>query len=335
MWRFGVLVGALTMACGSGPSLAYEELDVALQQARCTRAVRCELFPDEATCMAYFRIVPDPSIAAAIDADVLKYDGGRAKSCVDAIAQQSCDLTTADGHALPAACTEMFDGTIAGGDNCSFDAECASGTCNLPEPCPEKGCCVGTCRPAQSRAAAGGDCAKDRDCADKLVCGTDMQCHAPAAETEACGSDRECSDGLACIGANQFMPGACRKLPHAGEACPYGRCADENLRCDADTTSCVAVGLPGAACPKETECGRGFQCNKDTHACETTPQLGMPCTNGCAGDAFCSVVEGASAGTCVAPFANGSPCDGYFQCETFYCEQGPIFDSCKDPYICI
>jgi hypothetical protein len=130
------------------------------------------------------------------------------------------------------------------------------------------------------------------------------------------------------------MPGTCRALPHAGEPCPYQRCADENLRCDdASTHTCVPVGLPGDPCLASSECASAMECDATTHLCREFPALGMPCDNVCGGDAFCAF-DTPTSGTCVAPLPNSSPCDGYNQCASFYCEQGPIFDSCKDPYTC-
>jgi hypothetical protein len=105
------------------------------------------------------------------------------------------------------------------------------------------------------------------------------------------------------------------------------------LRCDGSLHTCVAVGLTGDPCPTSTECAEGLACDATTHMCRENPLLGAPCDNVCGGDAYCAL-EGPNAGSCVAPHANGEPCDGYNQCASFYCEQGPIFDSCKDPYVC-
>jgi hypothetical protein len=274
-------------------------------------------------------------LAGALAAHKLDYDGERAKQCVDATAKQSCDLTAHDSHVAPTACAQMFAGKVAGGDSCSIDAECASGTCELPATCPEKGCCVGACRPAQAPGKAGDPCAKAHDCVDGLVCGSDKMCHVPAAVGMPCGSDRECGDGLGCIGASSLMPGACRALPHVGEPCPYLRCAEENLRCDdTKTHTCVTLGLTGDPCPASIECSSGLECELATHLCRELPTLGMPCDSTCGGDSFCSFDSSGVMGTCVAPLANMSPCDGYNQCASFYCEQGPIFDSCKAPYVC-
>src|SRR3954470_8642850 len=104
MWRFSALVGILAACGSSGPSVAYSDFDQALQTAKCQRLARCGQFPDEASCTTFFRLVPDTSLAAAIDAGNVHYDGERAKQCVDATAAQSCDLTAHDSRALPSTC---------------------------------------------------------------------------------------------------------------------------------------------------------------------------------------------------------------------------------------
>lgn len=333
MLRFGTLLGILATACSSsGPTLPYSDLDRALQQARCERDTRCGLFPDEESCLRFARIRPDDSLAAAVEAAVVGYDGERAQQCIDATAKQSCDRNTRNARVAPSACTTMLTGTLAGGASCSFDLECESRACELPANCPETGCCVGTCLPPSS-GSLGTDCRTPTDCDDGLVCATDKQCRPPSDETELCNIDPQCAEGLACVGQTRQMPGRCRPLPHAGEPCPYQRCADDNLRCN-DANLCVELGMPGTPCPLGIECASGFECDSTTQQCREYPTLGMECNTACSGDAFCYYGPSSIIGTCTAPLENTTPCDGYNQCASFYCEQGPLFDSCKDQYIC-
>jgi hypothetical protein len=334
MLRFGALFSVAAMACSSGPSIASSELDQALHQARCERLARCGLFPDEASCLAYFRVIPDVSVAAAITAHKVTYDGERAKQCVDAIAKQSCDVTAHDSRTLAVVCEAMYTGAVAGGEPCAINTECASGTCTLPTDCPESGCCAGTCRPAQAPGKAGTACARTRDCAADLVCATDRTCHALAKAGEPCGSDRECGDGLGCINPLSTMPGTCRALPHAGEPCPYLRCADENVQCDeAKTHTCVALGLPQAPCATAADCSPYMECDATTLKCRELPSLGMPCTTACQGESYCLL--GASGGTCSTPQANGALCESRNDCASNYCFVGPVFDNCTDAPACI
>jgi hypothetical protein len=327
-------LAVLGAACGSSPSVGFADFDRELQSARCTRLARCQLFSDEASCEAYFRPAPDVSIAAAITAHKVGYDGGKAHDCIQQVAEQGCDPSVPAGRS-PSVCAGVFAGSLPGGEACSLDAECASGTCEPRTDCPESGCCASTCRPVQSLAAGGGACAKDRDCQAGLICGQAQHCQKPAAAGADCSSDHECGDGLGCINPLSTMPGTCRALPHLGEACPYLRCAGENLRCDdAGTHTCVALGLPGAACAAAFECSPYLECNPTSHTCQALPTLGMNCTAACQGAAFCQL-DATGAGTCAAPKANGAACESLHECASDYCFVGPVFDSCTDPPVCI
>jgi hypothetical protein len=325
------------IACGGGGApIAYDDLDQELQQARCTRLVRCGLFDDQAACLTYFWVLSDPSLAGAIAAHKVDYDGQAARQCVDATAVQSCDRTADDVRSPPEACSRMFGGTLAGGAACSIDAECASGTCEMPVTCPEIGCCVGSCRAAQAPGGAGATCARSRDCAGGLICAQDRTCRAPARAGEDCRADGECAAGLACINPLSTMPGTCRALPHVGQPCPYGSCADEGLRCDNVSLPqiCVAYGLVGDACSGPDTCSPYLECGATPPVCNPFPTVGQMCDAGCGGVAYCARINGAPLGTCSAPQPNGSPCTAYNECASFYCEAGPVFDSCKDAPVC-
>jgi len=334
MLRFSAVFSVLTMACSSGPTVAFSDLAQALQTARCERLARCGEFPDEASCLAYFRVIPDVSVAGALAAHKLAYDGGRAKQCVDATARQSCDLTAHDSRTLAAVCEAMFTGAVAGGEPCQINTECASGTCEFPADCPESGCCTGSCRPTQAPGKPGEACAKDHDCATGLICALDRTCHALAKAGEDCNADRECGDTLGCINPLATMPGTCRALPHAGEPCPYLRCADEDLRCDdTGTHTCVPLGLPPAACATAADCSPYLECDATSHQCQELPSLGMNCTGLCQGESYC-LLGNTNTGTCIAPQMNGTPCESQSECVSNYCFVGTVFDSCTDAPVC-
>jgi hypothetical protein len=335
MLRSGALLLAVATACGQPASVAYQDLEQALQQARCEQLTRCKIFPDEAACMMFSRALPNTSIAAAINDHKIDYNGERAKQCVDATAKLSCDQTAHDVHIASSACTDMYVGRVADGDRCFLDAECASGTCEVPTAtCPEIGCCAGTCRATRAPGAAGDACTQQRDCRDGLICGHDRTCHAPAAAGVPCQLDRECGDGLACVEASGDIAGTCRALPHAGEPCSFQRCAEQNLRCDPDTHLCTPVGLPGDPCPKGIECSIDMECDATTHLCREFPTLGMACDGTCIDESYCAPGPAGGDGTCLALLPNNQPCDGDQQCVSGFCEDGPVFRGCIDPYVC-
>src|SRR6516164_5964203 len=107
MMRFLVFV-VLLAACGGGaPSIALVDYPERSAEAQCTFGVRCGLFPDEATCLAYQHTTVDPSPAAAVAAGKLSYSGERARACVDALAVGSCDLTDRTARVTPKPCTQV------------------------------------------------------------------------------------------------------------------------------------------------------------------------------------------------------------------------------------
>jgi len=332
MLRLSAILSIAVIAC-SEPSTALSDLDQAMENAHCDHLVRCKLIRDESSCHALVRPTPDPSVAAGVAAHKITYDGGRARQCLEAIANQSCDITAHDAHVEPAACGEMLSGRVADGDSCSIDVECASGTCVLPTGCAENACCIGHCRATQDPGAAGAPCSKARDCKTGLVCGEDLTCHVPAGEGQGCRIDRECSDGLACVGVTD-MPGICHSLPGAGDRCPYHRCRDENLRCDSVTNTCVPVGLSGDPCMTSAECSVYTECDAASHMCRQFPTLGMPCDGTCSDHSFCMLDSSGQTGTCIALLPNNAPCDGDQQCTSGFCPDGPVFRGCIDRPAC-
>jgi hypothetical protein len=327
-----VVLAAAAVAGCSTPPIAFDQLDQEVQRARCEHLTRCGLFADEGACLDYFWVLSDPGLAAAVAVHRVEYDAAVARLCVESLAGQGCDLTMPDARTDPSACTKMLRGTQAALLPCSFDAECVSGVCELGE-C-SNGCCLGTCRAVLPPGGDGLPCTKATDCKDGLVCGMSRTCHAPAAAGEDCASDRECAAGLGCINPLTTMPGTSRVLPHLGEECPYGRCADEGARCDTASGACQFVGLPGAACNEPGDCSPYAECDTAAHLCRAFPRLGMPCTAGCGGEAYCAR-NGGPTGVCATPQPNGSPCTAYNECASFYCASGPIFDSCNDAPVCL
>lgn len=332
MLRIGAVLGIAVMAC-SRPSIAISDLDREMEQAQCEHLVRCKLFPDEAACHAFMPAASDPSVPAAVAAHKIAYDGERARECLDFIANQSCDVTSHDAHTPPPACGEMLSGRVADTEECSIDAECGSSSCVRTMECPEASCCPGRCAATEVPGAAGEPCRTARGCQAGLVCGADLTCQAPAGAGQACRGDRECMDGLACVGVTD-LPGMCNALPGAGARCPYGRCADENLRCDADTSTCVAVGLPGDPCMAPSDCSIYLECDATRHQCREFPTLGMPCDGSCIDGSFCMLDDTGLTGSCVALLPDNTPCDGNQQCASGFCPDGPVFRGCLDRPAC-
>ena len=324
-------VAVLATGCGDNiPTVAFEDVATARREAECERLVRCGLFADTDTCTAYFRAPFDRGLRAAVQAGRVRYDAADAHACDAGLAAMSCDQTAADVRAAVVACTAVFTGTLADDAECAFDLECASGDCDARNCAPDM-CCYGRCLPAVA-AAIDEPCDSDRQCTGDAYCGTDDACHALASAGMTCTFDSNCDVGLACIGATDLQPGACRVLPHLGESCPYLRCAEIGAECST-AQLCVRAGLAGAACTADAECSEFRGCDPTTSRCVDTPALGMPCRGRCAGDAYCAF-DGSSIGTCAVPQANGAPCASYDQCASQFCGEGEFFDLCADRAIC-
>jgi hypothetical protein len=323
-WSLAVLA---VCACGDNVvGTPFSEFEAASDRARCERFVRCGLFTDNDACNGFFRKRPDIDLAAAVARGIVRYSGPAADECLAALAAQSCDTSSRDARTQPAACAEMFRGSVKTGDACALDEECASGVCALPT-C-NQACCTGTCH-ARRASAIGDACELDVDCTGDAFCGGDKLCHALGAVGIDCERDNECDYGLACIGPSQLMPGNCRAQPRIGEPCLYLRCGELGATCTAGT--CVALGLPGAPCTSAKDCSPFAVCDTSTGACATVPSLGEPCTVGCAGEAWC---DASDTHLCSTPKPINSMCSSDDQCASLFCDEGPIFDACAQRAIC-
>ncbi len=324
MRRAVAVLVALT-GCGDNiTGIALDDYGEARRAAECERLTRCGLFSAQDACERFLLPALHRDTRAAIDDKKIAFDGAAAKTCLAALAAQSCDATTEDARTIPPACSRTTTGLVADGDGCAFDLECESGACNAPA-CPINECCSGICEPTIANAAIDDACNRDNDCTNGF-CSVDNRCHARLAARDMCTRDEECDFDLACIGATELEPGRCRDLPLIGEQCPYMRCAEIGATCIAGT--CVAVGVGGAACATAADCSPYGECNP-AGMCAELPGLGQPCTLGCSRDAWCDN------GQCAALLPDTSPCSGGNQCESLYCNEGDVFDACAEPVTCI
>jgi hypothetical protein len=292
--------------------------------ARCDRLVRCGLLTTPQACTSFFRVPDEDNLYAAIDAGVIDYDPSNAQRCLKALAALPCDTTAREAREPIEACRRMLAGSREVGEECSFDLECASGSCDEPV-CPTDTCCTGTCL-ATRVAAVGAPCTADEECVEGAFCTRQGACTPLATQGQPCRLDANCAPRLLCIGATELEDGACREGPLLGGQCPYMRCAELGARCNAGGV-CVPVGMPGAVCASDAECSQFTICGP-SNLCIDMPLLGQPCDFRCAGEAWCSM------GRCVAPVENTTPCTADNQCASLYCEEGIVFDQCADRPVC-
>src|SRR2546425_5456936 len=74
-----VVVLLCVAACGGGVTL--EQLAQAELDARCERAVGCGAFATKSECTIQWAVADDPSPPAALDKELLDYDGTKANEC--------------------------------------------------------------------------------------------------------------------------------------------------------------------------------------------------------------------------------------------------------------
>ncbi|MDZ4697508.1 MAG: hypothetical protein SGI86_20395 [Deltaproteobacteria bacterium] len=111
----------------------------------------------------------------------------RIDACIATIKNASCDTLNVTNHfSGVTGCDGFIEPLVAAGGQCSDDAECLDGRCEIPEDGP-----VGKCL---ALAGAGKACVDSDDCARGLLChGLDRTCVLPRANGVACSSSSECA----------------------------------------------------------------------------------------------------------------------------------------------
>lgn len=329
------LVVVLAVGCGGGDGLSLADYPQALIDALCQHEVNCGEYPDVATCERsdLLRLTTNPSANAAVSAGKILYDAGKARECVDTIANASCDTTDADLRFLfPSACFETATGTLHAGDACAINDECISLACDVPS-CPDA-CCQGTCTgdaPPAVNQPVGSPCSQplvSSECVATAYCdSTTHMCTALKSQGTACNSGNECDIGLGCAGA----PPTCKPLPKLGEPCPDGICRDEGQVC---LTTCVKVGLAGDPCASDSACALRYRCDTTTNKCVEGPSQGDACmfSDDCWGNNFCDTPNGQSTGTCTPWKADGEACTNSSECASDNCNAAGM---CETPAACI
>jgi hypothetical protein len=352
-----VLVSTVLAACGgnsefsAGGALSIEQLPDELAGALCQAEKACNPFFygiafQNADCKSLLsdqlKDAALSQIEAAITANTLKYDGGKARNCVSAVSSGSCGVLD---NNLPAACREAFVGSVAPGGDCDIDAQCSGlSRCQVTA-----GMCPGKCAP---RASAGVACSADGDCALGLTCSVaTAHCAAPAESGEPCkgGSDAECAAGLLCIGNDdaQRRAGTCQTAEAAltkrvGDACDLqqGPWCEAGLSCVVEAVlapsyKCHVIADPGGECGAglPTECPSGQYCplalsdlatGKLTATCQALPAEGEPCApalslSRCAANLVCDDTTTPLKPVCVTRHTLGQSCSSDALCRSQHC----------------
>lgn len=322
------------IGCSGSSGGGFVPIDQAAQafkQAECNYLARCGEFPDVSTCLAAslgFTFTNDPSLAAAVAAGKVIYDGNKLGQCYDQFGALSCDRTSQDARVEPAVCRDLVQGTVAANGVCANSAECKSQSCMVPT-CG-MACCMGTCvgdTPPPVEIAIGQSCATTSSrCVAGAFCDMTATCAALKPSGATCNSSNECDYELGCAGT----PRVCKALPTVGQACPDALCRDSGSYCNS-SGMCVMVGLPSATCATAADCSAYYTCDATKH-CAPGPRLGEACssTARCFDDAtFCDPVSS----TCKALEANGTACTSNSQCQTNNCDTAS--QTCATKPVCI
>lgn len=344
---YGLMREALcgTMTC------ALPAPEMALLQASLIGEGRCAAFVDT----AYPN--QDASIETALARGTLRFDDEAAETC-------RARMTTGCGQTIDPACMRVLVGTIPEGGACVMDEECAAGTCTgdasascgvciaptiaLGEPCDHDRECAPstegsvTCRAPQGMfgtvctlaeeptvvpSSIGGPCNVPVGDTGYAVCGRDAYCdaghvcRAPRAIGAECSQyDDACEIGAVCSPLPNDATLRCRPIRVVGAGEPCGATADgvavcdllQDLVCDPMSSVCEEIGdgTQGASCQSSFGCEEDLVCSSSLGgigACTTPFANGQACsTSAACASRYCAIEDGSSAGVCAEPPVSGA-----------------------------
>jgi len=289
--------GSALAGCHSD-EISIDDLPVELERRVCARAVACGGAESESSCESTLFVAESSSVMtliAAVKRGTVTYDGESASECLDAIAPADCARLGAE----PAACDNVFHGTVPAGGVCVIGAECVGGgRCLEPDTCTAA-CCVGTCEAAAPPAAIGAYCdfVASHPCVEGAFCNLENVCAARVPLGAACDFSDACLDPAAyCLDRLDGSGRVCALPPtEPGAECVPNLnelCAREDERCNATTSRCTKVVPLGAACQNSNDCVAYAYCDITTGTCTARPTAGQACDYNtgvyCLGDLSCA-----------------------------------------------
>lgn len=287
---------------GPGP-IPIEALRAELGEATCAFDVRCGTMPNVDTCQRIERSDDDLlQLLADVVYGRVTYDPAAARACVEARRARTCESLASETARLDGACRGMFKGSIAPGQPCVTDLECASeGRCDRSTCTDDAACCLGACTEAVVRVPVGGDCSEE-SCVDDAYCEGESEgegggggspparlCKARLDNGDACRQSDACKDGQRC--AVNGDSGKCYILAKEGESCNPGldvACLSFDTWCDPAASKCVKLPGAGQPCAKGNACLGYAYC--DGMSCKQRPVEGEACPKDgprCLGDLGC------------------------------------------------
>jgi len=273
----------------------------------CTASTRIQLFMRS--------LMPLPESIA--DGHVA-FDAESAVACIEAQATYYCDETETLPRVNADPCENVWEGLRESGETCR-ENECAFGF-----SCTTGGDCHGTCNPVMLICPP---CEAGEYCS-----GFGGSCEPLLAAGETCASSAMCRDGLVCdapsMGTGPCVAAGSRS---EGEACEKSDVCGEGLYCDSNQCTAYAIVGEGESCGAAAGCEPELFCLDTTSICEQPGGVGEACVDSigdCGADLYCDPATD----LCAAQKANGTSCDGNFECLSFYCPSGTM--ECSAPPVC-
>jgi len=205
------------------------------------------------------------TLQGEIDSGRVSYNQDTATDCLNAIQTAPCPASSNGWNPFGFGCWGNFQGTVATGEACFSDIECASGHCRWTLSdfynCTSS-CCPGTCAPLVD---VGANCFTDdysSDCVDTAYCQgpvyqgpadiSNGTCQTRLAQGETCGVSAEepCHAGLTCGESHTCVP-----FPKDGQPCTANSCDNYDSYCDPTRGTCQARLKVGAPCANYGDSG--------------------------------------------------------------------------------
>jgi hypothetical protein len=331
---------SLDELCGATPTTLAEWEDCYARRV-CEWRANCPTsspYRDADDCVAFADGLEGGALSAARRERTRAVEDGRAT--IDEAQFTQCLIETSAARCntafLAPSCQLRFRGTVADGQACLGDIECASPGATCARTCNDA-CCVGTCEPAD---AVGASCDNFYSCVPGSLCdlGTcfsgdlgdacdtlggcdperycDLQTHTckqDLAPDATCSNLLQCGGETSCVGLESANTGTCGRLTEIGDPCD-AFCLG-NLVCAGGTCQLLPdldAGCNGACLGAENVCVEG--------QCVARGDVGADCNDTtCRPGLFCTNEIDDATPSCAARGGDGAPCKDPSHCASHLC----------------
>jgi hypothetical protein len=284
--------------------------------------------------------------ARSIAAGLASLDVEQFTECLRELSPDRC--TTA---VMAPSCALRFAGTLADGEPCRSDIECASpgATCQ-PADCGDS-CCEGTCQPRIALGEPcddffacepglvcsvdrlicvlgdlGSPCESSAECDPGGFCGEEGHCERDRGEGEPCDSLFQCDGTTLCVGLRREVePARCLRASQPGDTCDWFCRGNHDCALPEQGFGvCTELPTHGEPCSLLRPCvGRGEICG-DQGFCVTRGGVGDPCQGGtCMPELLCTDELGAEEPVCRERLADDEAgCLEPSHCASYVCDDG-------------